>query len=148
MSERNSNDAGFETTGGRRHGGWQDSPSGADCRSVEDSATATATPTPWSVRVQGSASHGSSAGEYQATAITGDGVVLDGGADVDWGPFVWLDVALPCAEPVHVLGAVEGRHDPVSLALNVKFKHLFPDHRRRWQHAVSAAQPAAPSPDR
>ncbi len=126
MSERKGDG---DPTDGRRHGGWQ------------DIASDIPTSGPWPVRIQGSASHGSSAGEYQTAEVSGDGVVIDGGADVDWGPFVWLDVGLPASEPVHVLGAVEGRHDPASLALNVKFKHLFPDHRRRWHDAVHAEAP-------
>lgn len=83
-----------------------------------------------------------------------DGLVLRD--DVDLGReagsrYVWLDFDLADGndEPVRALGEVmprsqpEGRHAPgkdaMGLALDIKFKHLFPDHKRRLLVALGKA---------
>jgi hypothetical protein len=90
----------------------------------------------WRVRVRGSASHGSQNDEYGVESISDEGVVLDHGDETKLGRFVWLDVGLPDGSEVKALGEVVGRRDPRHLALDVKFKHLFPDHRRALRAAL------------
>jgi hypothetical protein len=55
---------------------------------------------------------------------------------VPLGRFLWLDIDLSDGnEPVHALGEVLPQ-DALALALDIKFKHLFPDQRRRLLHAL------------
>ena len=52
------------------------------------------------------------------------------------GRFLWLDIEVRDGdEPVHALGEVVS-HEAVALALDIKFKHLFPDQRRRLLAAL------------
>lgn len=52
------------------------------------------------------------------------------------GRFLWLDIEVRDGdEPVHALGEVVGR-EALALALDIKFKHLFPDQRRRLLEAL------------
>jgi hypothetical protein len=46
---------------------------------------------------------------------------------------------LPDGEPVRALGEVIVRRDATSIALDIKFKHLFPDHKRRLLVALGQA---------
>ncbi|MEY3013245.1 MAG: hypothetical protein RIT45_1980 [Pseudomonadota bacterium] len=90
----------------------------------------------WRVKVRGSASHGSQRAECALREVRDDGMVLEGADDASLGRYVWLDVDLPDGREVKALGEVVGRRDPRQLALDVKFKHLFPDHRRTLQAAL------------
>jgi len=76
-------------------------------------------------------------GDCEATAdhVDADGVSLRDAADLDLGRFVWMDLDLPDGDPVRALGEVLPR-DPTSVALDIKFKHLFPDPRRRLLRAL------------
>ncbi len=85
----------------------------------------------WRVKVRGSASHGSKEQQCAAREVRDDGLVLEGAEESGLGRYVWMDVDLPDGGEVRALGEVVGRRDPVSLAIEVKFKHLFPDQRRR-----------------
>lgn len=98
----------------------------------------------WRVRVTGSSSHGSQQQECAAKRIDADGMVLEAPAPLrdaasaaeGLGRYVWLDVALPEGTDIRALGEVVARQDAVDLALEVKFKHLFPDARRRLLRAL------------
>ncbi len=98
----------------------------------------------WRVRVTGSASHGSRQRDCAARRVDADGMVLEAPAPATDAPriaeslgrYVWLDVALPDGADVRALGEVVARQDAVDLALEVKFKHLFPDARRRLLRAL------------
>ncbi|MCB9739637.1 MAG: hypothetical protein H6747_10240 [Deltaproteobacteria bacterium] len=90
----------------------------------------------WRVKVRGSSSHGSQRPECALREVRPDGVVLEGADEGSLGRYVWLDVDLPGGGEVKALGEVVGRRDPRQLALDVKFKHLFPDHRRALQAAL------------
>lgn len=81
------------------------------------------------VSIRGSASHGGHETEGMSLRIDGDGMTVEGVADVELGRFVWCDIDLPNG-PVKALGEVL-RRDPLELAMEVRFKHLFPDARRR-----------------
>ena len=85
----------------------------------------------WRVKVRGSASHGSQLQQCAAREVRDDGLMLEGAEEAGLGRYVWMDVDLPDGGEVRALGEVVGRRDPVSLAIEVKFKHLFPDQRRR-----------------
>jgi len=80
--------------------------------------------------------------EATAARVDADGLLVLDAGDVDIGRFVWLDVDLPDGE-VRALGEVLSR-DPVSLALDIKFKHLSPDHRRRLLRALDGDEPPLP----
>lgn len=74
--------------------------------------------------------------ETRAGSIDSDGVHLQDVGQVDLGRYVWMDLDLAEGEdPVRALGEVQPR-DPLTLALDIKFKHLFPDHRRRLMRAL------------
>jgi hypothetical protein len=81
------------------------------------------------VSVRGSASHGSNETEGTSMRIDDEGMTVDGVDDVELGRFVWCDIKLPDG-PVRALGEIM-RRDPLELAMEVRFKHLFPDARRR-----------------
>lgn len=81
------------------------------------------------VLVRGSASHGSHDTDGTVATLTDSGARIEGIKDVALGRYVWLDIGLPDGE-VRALGEVQ-RRDGLELALEVRFKHLFPDHRRR-----------------
>ena len=89
----------------------------------------------WRVRVRGSASHGGRQAQGGVAAVRDDGMVLSDVDEAGLGRFVWLDVELPNHETIKALGEVVARKDPRRLALDVKFKHLFPDQR----HLLTAA---------
>lgn len=76
--------------------------------------------------------------ETTADHIDADGVRLRDPEAVPRARFVWLDLDLPGGEPVRALGEVLPRRDATSLALDIKFKHLFPDDRRRLLQALVA----------
>ena len=82
-----------------------------------------------SVAIRGSASHGNHCVEGTGDKINGDGMTVTGVQDVDLGPFVWCDIGLPGGD-IKALGEVT-RRDPLALAIEVRFKHLFPDAKRR-----------------
>lgn len=86
------------------------------------------------VALRGSSSAGSNEAEGQAE-ISGDGMTVRGVEDVELGRFVWCDIGFPQGD-VRALGEVT-RRDPLSLALEVRFKHLFPDMRRRLLTALA-----------
>ena len=77
--------------------------------------------------------------ETDDARIDAEGVHLEG-ADAagahDLGRYVWLDLRVDDGEPVRALGEVQPR-DPLTLALDIKFKHLWPDERRRLLRAIS-----------
>lgn len=52
------------------------------------------------------------------------------------GRYVWLDLDLGDSEPVLALGEVLPADDAAQVALNIRFKHLFPDQRRRLMAAL------------
>lgn len=52
------------------------------------------------------------------------------------GRYVWLDLDLGGAEPVRALGEVLPARDSAQVALDIRFKHLFPDQRRRLMDAL------------
>jgi hypothetical protein len=91
----------------------------------------------WRVRLTGSASHGSHRAEATANAVDDDGLSLTGCAGGDLGPYAWVAVEIPGHGSVQALGELQPG-DPARLALEVKFKHLFPDQRRRWLRAIAA----------
>lgn len=55
------------------------------------------------------------------------------------GRYVWLDLDLGGSEPVRALGEVLQSRDSTQLALDIRFKHLFPDQRRRLMDALERA---------
>ncbi len=73
--------------------------------------------------------------ETQADSIDQDGVHLNDVGQVDLGRYVWMDLNVDEGEPVRALGEVQPR-DPLTLALDIKFKHLFPDQKRRLMRAL------------
>ncbi|GEM_PF-3156716 len=86
------------------------------------------------VLLRGSSSHGGH--EAEATgAVHDDGVDVEGVGDVELGRFVWVDIGIPGGD-VRALGEVV-RRDPLQLALEIRFKHLFPDARRRLYTALA-----------
>lgn len=91
----------------------------------------------WRVKLTGSASHGGHEIESEATRVDGDGVELQGVGPDELGPWVWVDVASPDGESVRALGQVLPRRDPAALAIDIKFKHLFPDNRVRLHRALN-----------
>lgn len=52
------------------------------------------------------------------------------------GRYVWLDLDLGDSEPVRALGEVLPARDPAQVALDIRFKHLFPDQRRKLMAAL------------
>lgn len=52
------------------------------------------------------------------------------------GRYVWLDLDLGGGEPVRALGEVLPSRDPAQVALDIRFKHLFPDQRRKLMAAL------------
>ena len=81
------------------------------------------------VSLRGSSTHGSMEADGESAEISDEGMTITGVGDVDLGRFVWCDIAFPQGS-VRALGEVT-RRDPLQLALQVRFKHLFPDARRR-----------------
>ncbi len=73
--------------------------------------------------------------EAEAESIDADGVHLSDVGQVDLGRYVWMDLNVDEGEPVRALGEVQPR-DPLTLALDIKFKHLFPDQKRRLMRAL------------
>lgn len=77
-------------------------------------------------------------------SIDGEGVHLGpqkGLERVAQRRYVWMDLKLHGEKPLRALGQVVNvqtvqRRDPVTLALDIKFKHLFPDERRRLMRAL------------
>ncbi|MSQ82631.1 MAG: hypothetical protein EXR77_06890 [Myxococcales bacterium] len=55
-----------------------------------------------------------------------------------FGRYVWVDLELGDGEPVRALGEIADRGHPASVALEIRFKHLFPDYRRRLEEALRA----------
>ncbi len=86
------------------------------------------------VLVRGSSSHGGHDADGVVAQLTDDGARIEGVGDVQLGRYVWLDMDLPGGD-VRALGEIE-RRDGLELALEVRFKHLFPDHRRRLRAAL------------
>lgn len=79
--------------------------------------------------------------EALAERVDADGLVLRDPGDLELGRYVWLDVDVADdGEPVRALGEVLPRRDPTSVALDIKFKHLFPDQRRRLLRALEAGR--------
>lgn len=76
--------------------------------------------------------------ETDDAQVDADGVHLQGadadGAE-DLGRYVWVDLRVDAGEPMRALGEVQPR-DPLTLALDIKFKHLWPDERRRLLRAI------------
>ncbi|MBP46483.1 MAG: hypothetical protein CMH53_00925 [Myxococcales bacterium] len=89
----------------------------------------------WRVKVRGSSTSGTDDVECDLTSIESDRAVLKSDANV--GRFAWLEVNLPDGSDVRVLGEFERRKDPLQLALEVRFKHLFPDHKIRLMRALA-----------
>jgi len=88
--------------------------------------------------------HDTTASEPEVEGLTecvdADGLVLRNAGDLELGRYIWLDLDLPDGEEVRALGEVLPRRDAASLALDIKFKHLFPDQRRRLLHALEASR--------
>ncbi len=76
--------------------------------------------------------------ELHADHVDAQGLSLRDSAQVHLGRFVWMDLELPEGEPVRALGEVLPRRNPTSLALEIRFKHLFPDQKRRLLRALGA----------
>ncbi len=89
----------------------------------------------WRVRIRGSASHGSQEVECAVQELDGEGLVVDSAAEL--GRYAWVEVDLPDGTGVRALGEVVERRDPLRLAMEVRFKHLFPDHRARLLNALA-----------
>lgn len=53
-----------------------------------------------------------------------------------FGRYVWLNLDLGDGDPVRALGEVVDRRSPASAALDIRFKHLFPDYRARLERAL------------
>jgi hypothetical protein len=70
-----------------------------------------------------------------------EGLSLRDPGDVELGRYIWLDFDLADGdeEPVRALGEVLPRRDAMGVALDIKFKHLFPDHKRRLLVALGKA---------
>jgi hypothetical protein len=73
--------------------------------------------------------------ETQAESIDVHGVHLGDIGELNLGRYVWMDLDVDDGEPVRALGEVQPR-DPLTLALDIKFKHLFPDQKRRLMRAL------------
>ena len=89
----------------------------------------------WRVKVRGSNKNTAEDLECHLESINSERAVLKSDADV--GRFAWLHVNLPDGSDVRVLGEVQKRKDPLQLALEVRFKHLFPDHKIRLMQALA-----------
>jgi len=76
--------------------------------------------------------------ELHADRVDSQGLMLRDSAQVHLGRFVWMALELPEGDPVVALGEVLPQRDPTSLALEIRFKHLFPDHKRRLLRALGA----------
>ncbi len=73
--------------------------------------------------------------------VDADGLVLRDAGDMALGRYVWVDFDVDGeGEPVRALGEVLPRRDSMGLALDIKFKHLFPDHKRRLLQALGNAR--------
>lgn len=53
-----------------------------------------------------------------------------------FGRYVWLNLDLGDGDPVRALGEVVDRTSPAAAALDIRFKHLFPDYRARLERAL------------
>lgn len=52
--------------------------------------------------------------------------------------YMWLDLELDDGEPLRALGEVLPSTAAMGQALDIRFKHLFPDHRRRLMQALAS----------
>jgi hypothetical protein len=57
------------------------------------------------------------------------------------GRYVWLDLGLDDGEPLRALGEILPDSTATGQALDIRFKHLFPDHRRRLLQVLTADVP-------
>ncbi|MCO4760698.1 MAG: hypothetical protein KC502_04295 [Myxococcales bacterium] len=89
----------------------------------------------WRVRLRGSTSHGAQEVECAVRQITESGMIVETPSEL--GRFAWMDVNLPDGSGVRALGEVVPRRDAVELAMEVRFKHLFPDHKARLLSALA-----------
>lgn len=87
----------------------------------------------WRVRLRNSTGH--SDVECNVREVNAAGLVVEAPAEL--GRYTWMDVDLPDGTGVSALGEIIPRRDPVELAVEVRFKHLFPDHRARLLNALS-----------
>ncbi|MBM4344618.1 MAG: hypothetical protein FJ100_14735 [Deltaproteobacteria bacterium] len=53
-----------------------------------------------------------------------------------FGRYVWLNLDLGDGDPVRALGEVVERRSPAAAAVDIRFKHLFPDYRARLARAL------------
>lgn len=91
----------------------------------------------WRAQVRGSASHGSRERACSVRELRRDAVVLDEVCAEELGRYVWLDLRPPTGPGLRALGEVLPPFDPHTAALEIKFKHLFPDDRRRLERAMA-----------
>ncbi len=72
------------------------------------------------------------------TRLDEDGVTVPQLDAAAFGRYVWLDLQLGEGDPVRALGEVAPPRDAQAIALDIRFKHLFPDSRRRLLAALAA----------
>lgn len=75
-----------------------------------------------------------------AQHLTSQGLQLTERPSPELGRFVWLDLELDDGEPVRALGEIVPSRTAVDRACDIRFKHLFPDHRRRLLDALDQEQ--------
>lgn len=73
--------------------------------------------------------------------LDAEGVTVPSLVSTALGRYVWLDLQLGDGEPVRALGEVAAPRDPALVAIDIRFKHLFPDDRRRLLAVLQAATP-------
>lgn len=74
--------------------------------------------------------------ELEVERVDGDGVALKAFDAQAFGRYVWMDLDVGDGQPLRALGEVMQRRDPAAVALDIRFKHLFPDYRRRLLEAL------------
>ena len=89
----------------------------------------------WRVRLRGCGGDASEGVACHVRRVNETGLIVDTPAQL--GRFAWMEVDLPDGTGVSVLGEVVERRDPIELAVEVRFKHLFPDHRARLLSALA-----------
>jgi len=73
--------------------------------------------------------------------LTMDGLVLDTTADLAGDQrFLWMEFSTPANERISALGEITERSEA---GVSVRFKHLFPDQRRKLAIMLDEQEPTA-----
>ncbi len=76
------------------------------------------------------------AAEAEVERVDMQGVAVKAFDAQAFGRYVWLNLDLGDGDPVRALGEVVDRRSPAAAALDIRFKHLFPDYRVRLERAL------------